>query len=386
MTKLPYHVRITTKSHFNDEVKLDLTKQELEDRILTQYRKGTSIFLVGKIIPFDDIERIHINYTEETSEQLLPIIKAERSKETFIVAISDEWFVTDRGIDLTDDLISDIPTSKTLYRIGVPNFIASHMKKKRNNTTKEEMKWYKKPEIMIPAIVIILAAIIGPLFTFYLDNSNDLSEHNQKNGIELLEYSKIESNVENLTIHTSRVHSDYNTEIIPFNITDLPAIMPVYFDCILTNNGDNALSILDYGLIQINNEDYPMSDYTYMNGGLFDKKGNQLQFPLNIDSKKSYKYYLMVGISIHPDAYTFISNNFTPFTKISINEITSHLAINGMDPYGNSVEPFIEQGNYFGFKGPNPENRSEQIFLIDFKTGSGNEFIDTFSWYKLNKF
>ncbi|HUV82106.1 MAG TPA: hypothetical protein VMW53_03370 [archaeon] len=192
-------------------------------------------------------------------------------------------------------------------------------------------------------------------------------------------------NVETLTIYSSRVHADYDTEIIPFNATDLPAILPVFFDCYLTNNGEETLSILDYELIQIG-KDYPISYYSYMDGGLFDGTGNQLQFPLNIDSKKSLKIFLKVGISIHPDAYVLISNNFTLRTRISINEINSYLATNGMDLYGNSVEPFIEEGKYFGFKGPNSENLHEQIFLITFKTGSGNYFNDSFSWYKLQTF
>jgi len=250
-----------------------------------------------------------------------------------------------------------------------------------------EIQWYKKPEniaiiaAIITAIAIVFAAMIPPLFTIYF---NDDLETNLESDTKLLGDSIIKPSIENLTIHTSRLHNDYDTEIIPLNVTNFPAILPVYFDCILTNNGENTLSILKYDLKQINNKDYPRSDYSYMNGGLFDSTGNQLQFPLNIDSKKSYKFYLKVGIAIHPDAYVLISNNFTPFTRYSIMEITSHLAINEMDSYGNSIEPLTYQGNYYGFQVPNLENVHEQIFLITFTTGSGNDFIDTFSWYKLN--
>ena len=238
------------------------------------------------------------------------------------------------------------------------------------------------------AVIIIIFLVVTSAAAFLRASEKIYSyfEINHEENDKLIGYPRMEApNVETLTIYTSRVHADYDTEIIPFNATDLPAILPVFFDCYLTNNGEEALSILNYELIQIG-KDYPISYYTYMDGGLFDSTGNQLQFPLNIDSKKSLKIYMKVGIAVHPDAYVLISNNFTSLTRISVNEINSYLATNGIDLYGNSVEPFIEDGKYFGFKGPNSENLHEQIFLITFKTGSGNYFNDSFSWYKLQKF
>jgi predicted nucleotide-binding protein len=107
---MPYHVRITPRSdRSEDEVKLDLTKEQLEERFLRPYREGRPITIGGKTIAPDDIERIHINYTDENSEQLLPTIRAERARSGIIAMISDEWYVTDRGRDVTDDLITGPP-------------------------------------------------------------------------------------------------------------------------------------------------------------------------------------------------------------------------------------------------------------------------------------
>lgn len=187
------------------------------------------------------------------------------------------------------------------------------------------------------------------------------------------------SEMEYLLIYTSRVHGDYETEIIPLSIPDLPAVLPVYYECIFVNNGKRPISIVDYDLQQIA-EGYPIK-YSYMDGRLFDSSGKQLQLPLDIDSKKSYRFFVKVGVAVHPKAYELISKNFTSQKKISIQELTSYLARNRVDFYGNTVDPYIDQGNLLGFSVP-MKNRRGQIFFINFKTSRGNYFGDTFFWYK----
>jgi predicted nucleotide-binding protein len=108
---MPYHVRITLRSdRSRDEVKLDLTEEQLRESFLRPYRAGNPIVIDGRTIPCDDIERIRISYTEEKSEQLIPIIQAERRQSRVVViGISDEWYITKRGIDVTDDFITGPP-------------------------------------------------------------------------------------------------------------------------------------------------------------------------------------------------------------------------------------------------------------------------------------
>lgn len=191
-------------------------------------------------------------------------------------------------------------------------------------------------------------------------------------------WSDQKSEMEDLLIYTSRVHGDYETAIIPLSIPDLPAVLPVYYECVLVNNGKAPLSIVDYDLQQIA-EGYPIK-YSSMGGRLFDSSGKQLQLPLDIDSKKSYRFFVKVGVAVHPKAYELISKNFTSQNKISIQELTSYLARNRMDFYGNTVDPNIDQGNLLGFSVP-MKNRKEQIFFINFKTSRGNYYGDTFFWY-----
>jgi hypothetical protein len=100
-------VRISAKSDpSHDEVRLDLTKEELEQRFLGPYREGRPVVISGKTIQPNDLERIRVSYTKQTSEELLPAIKAEREADSVVaVSISDEWYVAYRGKDVTDELI-----------------------------------------------------------------------------------------------------------------------------------------------------------------------------------------------------------------------------------------------------------------------------------------
>ena len=106
-----YHVRITTKSNRgNDERKLDLSNKQLTKRFLIPYENGTVITVNGKSIEPDDIERIKINRTNDNSSRLLSQIIAEG--RPFGVPISNEWYVTQKGEDITDELISGPPGYK----------------------------------------------------------------------------------------------------------------------------------------------------------------------------------------------------------------------------------------------------------------------------------
>jgi predicted nucleotide-binding protein len=109
---VPYHVRVTPKSdRSREEVRLDLSRLELDDRFLHPYEEGRPIVIGGRTIPPDDIERIRISYTEETSSELLPRIQAERAASDVISLLSDDWYIAASGEDVTDTLITGPPGS-----------------------------------------------------------------------------------------------------------------------------------------------------------------------------------------------------------------------------------------------------------------------------------
>ena len=111
-----YHVRITTKSSKSsrDEVKLDLTLSQLEERILLPYRAGRAITIGGKSIKSDDITRVRINKTDEDSSRLRPRARQKQNRrlESGIVAIPGipiEWDIADMGENVTDEFITGPP-------------------------------------------------------------------------------------------------------------------------------------------------------------------------------------------------------------------------------------------------------------------------------------
>lgn len=171
---MPFHVRITQKSDkTHDEVKLDLTNEHLGERILTPYREGRPIVIGGKTIPPDNIDKIHINVTEETSDELIPKIKEKRRKSNVIVSISDEWYVTQEGKDVTDEYITGPPGSgvtQTQVDIKVDTKTRKVLSPEIEQTCHElytkdkEFKRYSYPAIGIA--ISAVAALLAIPFVF----------------------------------------------------------------------------------------------------------------------------------------------------------------------------------------------------------------------------
>ena len=111
-----YHVRITPKSDIShDELRLDLTLEELSERFLTPYNRARPIAIAGKTIPSDDIDRIRITRTAQESKQFREDVRARREAErrnSSVVVIggpSLDWHLADEGEDVTDKFITDAP-------------------------------------------------------------------------------------------------------------------------------------------------------------------------------------------------------------------------------------------------------------------------------------
>ena len=108
-----YHVKIRQKSSkVTDELKLDLSEEKLLSQFIVPYENGENIFVNGRTIPLEDIERIKINKTEMNSAELIPIIRAKRPKKAIAPQISDKWLVTKEGEDVTEDFIKGEPGYK----------------------------------------------------------------------------------------------------------------------------------------------------------------------------------------------------------------------------------------------------------------------------------
>jgi predicted nucleotide-binding protein len=105
---MPFHVRITRIKHrtAGDELALDLDEGTLVARFVEPYLRGRPITTGGTTIAAADVERIRINRTDQSAAALIPVIQAERRSSRVLVPISDEWYVTEKGDDVTDRFIT----------------------------------------------------------------------------------------------------------------------------------------------------------------------------------------------------------------------------------------------------------------------------------------
>lgn len=107
-----YHVRITINDELSDLVALDLSHDDLVERVITPYEKGNPIVLRGRTVALQNLKELRISQTDEHSSQIIPRIKAEQANWTVRAPISLEWYAAKSGIDVTDKFIKTAPGSQ----------------------------------------------------------------------------------------------------------------------------------------------------------------------------------------------------------------------------------------------------------------------------------
>lgn len=104
-----YHVRVDPKSKQDgEEVRLDLSREELETRFLLPYRTGKPIVINGKTMEVGDIGRIRVSETEQNADQLRPAAEwRNREHYSFVIpGPSIESIIAYMGEDVTDQFIT----------------------------------------------------------------------------------------------------------------------------------------------------------------------------------------------------------------------------------------------------------------------------------------
>jgi len=107
-----FHVRITQKSNKrHDETKLDLSEEQLIERVIKPYESDEPIIINGKTISGNDIERIRITQSNEKSEILIQQVRYERTTSSVMVVggMSIEWLAADKAKNVTDEYITHPP-------------------------------------------------------------------------------------------------------------------------------------------------------------------------------------------------------------------------------------------------------------------------------------
>lgn len=106
-----FHVRLTLPDSRRDEVKLGLSKEELEDQFLEPYRRGQTIVVNGRTVVPDNIDRIRVSKSQKSASRLKREAKRERQASNVVAfgGPSIEWKAADRAQDITDQLIQGPP-------------------------------------------------------------------------------------------------------------------------------------------------------------------------------------------------------------------------------------------------------------------------------------
>lgn len=107
-----YHSRITLKpegkrSSPEDAVELDLSYEDLIAKIVIPFFEGQTFFCGGKVVDPTRVLDLHFNETTQASKDLVPFIRAERRNSNIITFISDDWFVTTKGADITRRILDE---------------------------------------------------------------------------------------------------------------------------------------------------------------------------------------------------------------------------------------------------------------------------------------
>jgi Predicted nucleotide-binding protein containing TIR-like domain len=119
---MPFHVRVTHKNRqrrSNDTVVLDKDETWIAEQIVTPRSRGRAMFIGGQVIEWDDVDEIHVTYSERSSTQILPEIRARRAREAVVVAIPEDWYVAYEAADVTERFLSGPQGSEPQERVPV---------------------------------------------------------------------------------------------------------------------------------------------------------------------------------------------------------------------------------------------------------------------------
>ncbi len=118
-----YHVWITLRNHQWPGVgKLDLSREELEARIVKPYREKQVISIAGRRLNSEEIERIQIRMSTESSDQIRPRVAATQR-----ALVPLDFSIFSDGQDVTDEILEPLPAASTSSAIAGDQVSASNL-------------------------------------------------------------------------------------------------------------------------------------------------------------------------------------------------------------------------------------------------------------------
>lgn len=154
-------------------------------------------------------------------------------------------------------------------------------------------------------------------------------------------------------------------------------MMVVQFSGMLANTGASVVSLT--GMTITERKDKGWSFYPGLSIGIFDSSTNErLKFPIILESGKSQRVNVFVGIKPGPKAFKLIKN----YKPKSIYDCEDMLAKNGLDIYDNHVQPgWAPNGKDLQTYKRIPPIIQQQ-FELEMKTTRGSKLVTQFGWYE----
>lgn len=189
-------------------------------------------------------------------------------------------------------------------------------------------------------------------------------------------YSYKDTKTERLNIQAGFVANNYQTKIIPIGQN---AVVPIYWELIVTNNSEKTLSITDVNVENIKNENGTIM-YSHIYDGLFENFENydngQIDLPININSGESRKLYIRIGIMCDSLASSILlKQDFISIDSkqkdswIRFNKAKIKLGEKGIDFYGNKSSIEYENEKIILYQS---DAKKQQEFRITLTSGKNN--------------
>lgn len=146
----------------------------------------------------------------------------------------------------------------------------------------------------------------------------------------------------------------------------------------ISNTGSRRVSIVKYSLSR---GDSPESTYyTGIDGGVFTKGSEPVDFPVALGPGETQSYFLLVGIIVPKAVYETLKG-LEEGKNIQEEEATVALAKEGLDLYGNKVAFTEFEGGAYMLS-VDSENQKSQSFWCAIQTGRDNRFFVSASEYE----
>lgn len=107
-----FHARITLKPERAKEpekiaFEADLTRDDLLNKIAIPFTRGRQFFCGGVVVHVSRVEEVRFNQTEQSSSELVPLIRARRMRAQIPSFHPTEWEVAWEGHDITRQILDE---------------------------------------------------------------------------------------------------------------------------------------------------------------------------------------------------------------------------------------------------------------------------------------